>query len=147
MRRLKVPEWNRGKTLLVSLSFISAFVLYVVLVGLGVWEPIQIFTWTIITAMSGVFLYYARGRLDDLSFRKTVWVVGGACLFSMPLALAWVYLLRWVAAPFLIWLASPSLPLALRLMILGTSIIIPPLLGGGLIAERLGKRRDYMPYM
>jgi hypothetical protein len=57
---LPVPEWNRGKTLLVSLSLVTALVLCVVLVSLGVWEPTQMITWTIITGTSGVFFYYVR---------------------------------------------------------------------------------------
>jgi len=65
----------------------------------------------------------------------------------MPLILAWVYLLSWLAAPFVSWLATPSIPLVLRLVIFCTVYVAPPLLGGGLIAEILGKRRDYMPYM
>lgn len=56
-------------------------------------------------------------------------------------------LLSWLAAPFVSWLATPSIPLFLRLVIFGPVYMVPPLLGGGLIAEILGKRRDYMPYM
>ncbi|MHA2223205.1 MAG: hypothetical protein ACXAAO_14270 [Candidatus Thorarchaeota archaeon] len=67
------------------------------------------------------------------------WIVELGCFFSMPLILAWLY--------FLSWLAAPSIPLVLRLVIFGPVYMVPPLLGGGLIAERLGKRRDYMPYM
>ncbi|MHA2119453.1 MAG: hypothetical protein ACW98J_11085, partial [Candidatus Thorarchaeota archaeon] len=144
---LPVPEWNRGKTLLVSFSLVTALVLCVVLVSLGVWEPTQIITWTIITGMSGVFFYYGRRRLDNFRFRRLFWIVGCGCFFSMPLILAWVYFLSWLAAPFVIWLATSSIPLVLRLVIFGPVYIIPPLLGGGLIAEKLGKRRDYMPYM
>ncbi len=144
---LPVPEWNRGKTLLVSLSLVTALVLCVVLVSLGVWEPTQIITWTIITGMSGFFFYYVRRRLDNFRFRRLFWIVGLGCFFSMPLILAWVYLLGLLAVPFVSWLATPSIPLVLRLVIFGPVYIIPPLLGGGLIAEKLGKRRDYMPYM
>lgn len=143
---LPVPEWNRGKTLLVSLSLVSALVLCVVLVSLGVWEPTQIITWTVITGMSGVFFYYVRRRLHNFRFRKMFWIVGFGCFFSMPLMIAWLYLLGLLAAPFVSQLATPSIPLVLRLVFFGLGII-PPLLGGGLIAERLGKRRDYMPYM
>ena len=146
-RDLSVPKWNRNKTMIVSLSLVSWLVLYVVLVGFGVWESTQIITWTIITGMSGVFFYYARRRLDNFSFRRAFWVVGLGCFFSMPLILAWLYFLSWLAAPFVSWLATPSTPLVLRLVIFGPVYIIPPLLGGGLIAEKLGKRRDYMPYM
>ena len=42
-------------SLLVSLSLVSWLVLYVVLVGFGVWEPTQIITWTIITGVSALF--------------------------------------------------------------------------------------------
>jgi len=147
---LPFPEWNRRKTLLVSLSFISWLVLYVVLVGFGVWELTEIITWTIITGMSGVFFYYVRRRLHNFRFRRTFWVVGLGCLLSMPLMLAWLYLLSFIAVPFVRQLASLSMPLVLRLvyfLVLFSLGIIPPLLGGGLIAEKLGKRRDYMPYM
>ncbi|MHA1390215.1 MAG: hypothetical protein ACTSR9_17485 [Candidatus Thorarchaeota archaeon] len=144
---LPFPEWNRRKTLLVSLSFVSWLVLYVVLVGFGVWEPTQLITWTIITGVSGVFFYYVRRRLYNFRFRRMFWIVGFGCFFSMPLTIAWLSLLSWLATPFVSWLATPSLPLVLRLMIFGPVYIIPPLLGGGLIAEKLGKQRDYMPYM
>ncbi|MHA2078391.1 MAG: hypothetical protein ACXABM_12920 [Candidatus Thorarchaeota archaeon] len=144
---VSVPKWNRSKTILISLSLISALILYSVLVGLGVWEPTQIITWIIITGVSGVFFYYVRRRLDNFRFRRTFWVVGLGCFFSMPLILGWLYFLSWLAAPFVSWLATPSIPLVLRLVIFGPVYIIPPLLGGGLIADRLGKRRDYMPYM
>jgi len=144
---LPFPEWNRGKTLLVSLSLVSWLALYVVLVGFGVWEPTQLITWTIITSIFGVFIYYTRGILHNFRFRRTFWIVGLGCFFSMPLTIAWVYLLSWLAAPFVSWLATPSIPLVLRLVIFGTVYMFPPLLGGGLIAEILGKRRDYMPYM
>ncbi len=144
---LPFPEWNRRKTLVVSLSLVSWLVLYVVLVGFGVWEPTQIITWAIITSIFGVFIYYTRGILHNFRFRRTFWIVGFGCFFSMPLAIAWVYLLRWLAAPFVSWLATPSTPLVLRLVLFGPVYMFPPLLGGGLIAEILGKRRDYMPYM
>ncbi len=144
---LPFPEWNRGKTLLVFLSFVSWFVLYVVLVGFGVWEPTRLITWTIITGISGVFFYYIRRRLHDFRFRRTFWIVGFGCVFSMPLLIAWNYLLSWLAAPFVIWLAASSIPPVLRLVIFGPVAIAPPFIGGGLIAEKLGKRRDYMPYM
>jgi len=144
---LPFPEWNRRKTLLVSLSFVSWLVLYVVLVGFGVWESTEIVTWTIITGISGVFFYYVRRRLHNFRFRRMFWIVGFGCFFSMPLILVWLYLLSWLAAPFVSWLATPSIPLVLRLVIFGPVYIIPPLLGGGLIAEKVGKRRDYMPYM
>ncbi|MHA1950471.1 MAG: hypothetical protein ACXAAO_14260 [Candidatus Thorarchaeota archaeon] len=144
---VSVPKWNRSKTILISLSLISALILYSVLVGLGIWEPIQLVSWTIITGIAGVFFYYARRRLDNFSFRRTFWVIGLGCFFSMPLILAWLYFLSWLAAPFVSWLATPSIPLVPRLLILGPVYMIPPLVGGGLIAEKLGKRRDYMPYM
>jgi hypothetical protein len=144
---LPFPEWNRRKTLLVSLSFVSWLVLYVVLVGFGVWESTEIITWTIITSISGVFFYYVRRRLHNFSFRRMFWIVGFGCFFSMPLILVWLYLLSWLAAPLVSLLATPSMPLVLRLVIFGPVYIVPPLLGGGLIAEKLGKRRDYMPYM
>ncbi len=144
---LPFPEWNRRNTLLVSLSLVSWLVLYVVLVGFGVWEPTQLITWTIITGVSGVFFYFFRRGLHNFRFRRTFWIVGFGCFFCMPLAIAWLYLLSWLAAPFVSWLATPSLPLVLRLMIFVPVYIIPPLLGGGLIAEILGKQRDYMPYM
>ncbi|MHA2396491.1 MAG: hypothetical protein ACXAC0_07295 [Candidatus Thorarchaeota archaeon] len=73
-----------------------------------------------------------------------MWIVGFGCLFSMPLMIAWLYLLGLLAVPFVSRLVV--VPLVLRLVFFGLGII-PPLLGGGLIAEKLGKRRDYMPYM
>ncbi len=144
---LPFPEWNRRKTLLVTLSFVSWLVLYVVLVGFGVWEPTEIITWTIFTSIFGVFIYYTRGILHNFRFRRTFWIVGFGCFFSMPLTLAWVYLLTRLAAPFVSWLATPSIHLVLRLVLFVAVYMIPPLLGGGLIAEKLGKQRDYMPYM
>ncbi|MHA1423066.1 MAG: hypothetical protein ACTSSD_13325 [Candidatus Thorarchaeota archaeon] len=131
---LPFPEWNRRNTLLVTLSFVSWLVLYVVLVGFGVWEPTEIITWF-------------RRRLHNFRFRRTFWIVGFGCFFSMPLAIAWLYLLRVLATPFVSWLAAPLLPLVLRLVLFGLVCVFPPLLCGGLIAEKLGKRRDYMPYM
>ncbi len=108
---LPFPEWNRRKTLVVSLSLVSWLVLYVVLVGFGVWEPTQIITWAIITSIFGVFIYYTRGILHNFRFRRTFWIVGFGCFFCMPLAIAWVYLLSLLAAPFVSWLATSSIPL------------------------------------
>ncbi len=141
------PSWSSWKTLVVALSLGSAFVLYVVYIGIGVWESYQLLTWIVVTSVGGSFIYLSRKKLGNFRFRKTVWIVGGACLFSMPLALGWVYLLNVLATPFVNWLASPSIPFILRLMILGIVMFIPPLACGGFIAERLGKRRDYMPYI
>lgn len=142
-----LSEWNNRKSLILLFFIVSAFVVYIVSIRIELLEVTQLLSWITITGIGGVLVYLFRLKLDDFDFRKTVWIVGGSCLFGMPLALGWVHLVNLIAPFFVIWLATTTIPLVLRVVILGIVLITPPLLGGGLIAEFLGKRRDYMPYV
>jgi hypothetical protein len=125
------------------LSFVTALGLYIVMIGLQLWEPSRLLSWLVITSVSGILLYYLY-KFNPPRLMRAIWIVGHACIFAM----GW-FILVIPLGQIIISVFPPSLNISYRFFAvfvfwigLGSVMVI-----GGIVGDRHGKRRNYMPYM
>ena len=137
-------RWTRRMKIAMVVSFVTALGLYIVMIGFQLWEPSRLLSWLIITSVSGILLYYLY-KFNPPRLMRAIWIVGHACIFAMGgFILYGVFLVPFFNSVFL-----PSPDISYRIfaglvswIVIGSCIVI-----GGILGDRLGKKRNYMPYM
>ncbi|MCK4567135.1 MAG: hypothetical protein KAU48_07485, partial [Candidatus Thorarchaeota archaeon] len=137
-------RWTRRMKIAMAVSLVMALGLYIVMIGLQLWEPSRLLSWLVITSVSGILLHYLY-KFNPPRLMRAIWIVGHACIFAMGgFILYGVFLVPFFNSVFL-----PSPDISYRIfaglvswIVLGSCIVI-----GGILGDRHGKRRNYMPYM
>ncbi|MBY8998198.1 MAG: hypothetical protein KGD60_10725 [Candidatus Thorarchaeota archaeon] len=137
-------RWTRGMTIASVVSLVAVFGFFIVMIGLQLWEPSRLLTPLVITSMSGILFYYLFKPNSPISWRA-IWILGHAGIFGMGIIILYLVLL----GPFLGSVFPPSPDFSYRFfsllvfaIVVGSCIVI-----GGILGDRHGKRRNYMPYM
>ncbi len=136
-------RWTRRSKIAMAVSLVTALGLYIVMIGLQLWEPSRLLSWLVVTSVSGILLYYLY-KFNPPRLLRAIWIVGHACLFAMGTILLLIPL-----GPIYSSVFPPSPDNSYRFfdvlmfwIILGSCIVI-----GGILGDRHGKSRNYMPYM
>jgi hypothetical protein len=117
-------------------SFAIMAIFYVIMIGLGILPPIQLFLAVPVGISMYAMSYYFRTVATKRMWR-VVFIMVGSCFIGF-----W-----FILAPLIILLSSlRSLGISLPWW-LGMPIMILPLVVGAFIGDWFGKRRDYRPYM
>jgi len=113
------------------------------MIGLQLWEPIGLLSWLVITIVSWMLLYYFI-KQNSPTFYRVMWPLGHACIFAMGWFILVIPLGQIIISAF-----PPSPNISYRFFAvfvfwigLGSVMVI-----GGILGDRLGKKRNYMPYM
>ncbi|MDH4214984.1 MAG: hypothetical protein OEV85_13790 [Candidatus Thorarchaeota archaeon] len=117
-----------------AVSFVSMIIIYVIVIGLGILPPIQLVLAIAVGIPMYAMSYYFR-KVATKRMWRAVFIMLGACgigfwCLIVPLGFLFAPVIRSIP-----WLMGMPL-----LMIL--SVVI-----GAFIGDRIGKRRDYRPYM
>ncbi len=136
-------RWTRRGKIAMVVSLVTALGLYIVMIGLQLWEPSRLLSWLVITSVSGILLHYLY-KFNPPRLMRAIWIVGHACIFAMGgFILYGVFLVPFFNSVFL-----PSPDISYRIfaglvswIVLGSCIVI-----GGILGDRHGKRRNYRPY-
>ncbi|MGY5871583.1 MAG: hypothetical protein RTV72_05000 [Candidatus Thorarchaeota archaeon] len=136
-------RWTRRMKITMAVSLVTALGLYIVMIGLQLWEPSRLLSWLVITSVSGILLYYLY-KFNPPRLLRAIWIVGHACLFAMGTIILLIYI-----GPIYSSVFPPSPDISYRFfdvlvfwIVLGSCIVI-----GGILGDRHGKKRNYMPYM
>ena len=137
-------RWTRRMKIAMVVSLVTALGLYIVMIGLQLWEPSRLLSWLVITSVSGILLYYLY-KFNPPRLLRAIWIVGHACIFGMGIIILWT---GFMGPIFLsVFPYSPDISyrfftVLVSLIVIGSCIVI-----GGILGDRHGKRRNYMPYM
>ncbi|MDF1539273.1 MAG: hypothetical protein P1Q69_10270 [Candidatus Thorarchaeota archaeon] len=127
-----------------AVSLVTAFGLYIVMIGLQLWEPSRLLSWFVITSVSGILLYYLY-KFNPPNLLRAIWIVGHACLFAMGgFILYGVFLVPFFNSVFSL---SPDISYRIFAMLVSWIVIGSCIVIGGILGDCLGKKRDYRPYM
>ncbi|MHA1138411.1 MAG: hypothetical protein ACTSSE_18175 [Candidatus Thorarchaeota archaeon] len=136
-------RWTLRMKIGFVVSLVTTLGVYIVMIGLQLWEPIGSLSWLVITSVSWILLYYFIKRQSP-TFYKVMWPLGHACIFAMGYFILFIPL-----GPIISSVFSPSPDISYRFFDvlvfwigLGCCMVI-----GGILGDRLGKKRNYMPYM
>ena len=134
--------WTRGMKIGFVVSLVTILGIYLVLIGLQLLEPFQSLSWLVIASVSGFFFYYLSQR-NSPTFDRVMWPLGYACIFAM----GW-FILVIPLGPIIGSIFSPSPYISYQFFAvfmfwigLGSCMLI-----GGILGDRQGKKRNYMPY-
>ncbi len=137
-------RWTRRMKIAMAMSLVTALGLYIVMIGLQLWEPSQLLSWLVITSGSGILLYYLY-KFNPPRLLRAIWIVGHACIF----AIGGIILYGVFLVPIFSYFAPLSPDISYRIfaglmswIVIGSCMVI-----GGILGDRLGKKRNYMPYM
>ena len=137
-------RWTRRMKIAMAVSFVTALGLYIVMIGLQLWEPSRLLSWLVITSVAGILLYYLY-KFNPPRLLRAIWIVGHACLFAMgAIILYGVFLVPFISSVFPY---SPDLSYRLFVIVVSATVIGSCMIIGGIVGDRHGKRRNYMPYM
>ena len=117
-------------------SFAVMAIIYVILIGLGILPPIQLFLAVAVGIPMYAMSYYFRTVATKRMWRA-VFILLGSCFIGF-----W-----FILAPLIILLNSLRSPGIFLPWWLGMPLMILPLVVGAFIGDWLGKRRNYRPYM
>ncbi|MDH4214983.1 MAG: hypothetical protein OEV85_13785 [Candidatus Thorarchaeota archaeon] len=136
-------RWTRRMKIGFVVSLVTTLGVYIVMIGLQLWEPIRSLSWLVIGIASWILLYYLIKR-NSPTFYRVMWPLGHACIFAM----GW-FILIIPLGPFFSSVFPPSPDISYRFFAvfvfwigLGSCMVI-----GGILGDRLGKKRNYRPYM
>ena len=136
--------WTRRMKIAMAVSFVTALGLYIVMIGLQLWEPSRLLSWLVFTSVSGILLYYLY-KFNPPRLLRAIWIVGHACLFGMGIIILWT---GFMGPIFLsVFPYSPDLSYRLFVILVSATVIGSCMVIGGILGDRLGKKRNYMPYM
>jgi len=137
-------RWTRRMKIAMVVSLVTALGLYIVMIGLQLWEPIQLLSWLVTTSVSGIIFYYIY-RLNSLTLWRAIWIVGHACLFGMGIIILWT---GFMGPIFLsVFPYSPDISYRVFTVLMSAIVIGSCMVIGGILGDCLGKRRNYRPYM
>ncbi len=136
--------WTRRMKIAMAVSFVTALGLYIVMIGLQLWEPSRLLSWLVITSVSGILLYYLY-KFNPPRLLRTIWIVGHACIFTMGgFILYGVFLVPYFNSVFPL---SPDISYRIFAMLVSWIVIGSCMVIGGILGDRLGKKRNYRPFM
>ncbi|MGY5881948.1 MAG: hypothetical protein RTV31_17000, partial [Candidatus Thorarchaeota archaeon] len=72
-------RWTRRMKVAMAVSLVTALGLYIVMIGLQLWEPSRLLSWLVITSVSGILLYYLY-KFNPPRLLRAIWIVGHACI-------------------------------------------------------------------
>ena len=137
-------RWTRRSKIAMAASLVTALGLYIVMIGLQLWEPSRLLSWLVVTSVSGILLYYLY-KFNPPRLIRAIWIVGHACLFGMGIIILWT---GFMGPIFLsVFPYSPDLSYRLFVILVSATVIGSCMIIGGIVGDRHGKRRNYMPYM
>jgi hypothetical protein len=136
-------RWTRRMKIGFVVSLVTTLGVYIVMIGLQLWESIRSLSWLVIGFTSWIMLYYLI-KQNSSTFYRVMWPLGLACIFAM----GW-FILVIPLGPIIISVFPPSPDISYRFFAvfvfwigLGSCMVI-----GGILGNRLGKKRNYRPYM
>ncbi|MHA1927962.1 MAG: hypothetical protein ACTSV2_05185 [Candidatus Thorarchaeota archaeon] len=136
--------WTRRMKIAMAVSFVTALGLYIVMIGLQLWEPIQLLSWLVITSVSGILLYYLY-KFNPPRLLRAIWISGHACIFGMGIIILWT---GFMGPIFLsVFPYSPDISYRFFTVLVSAIVIGSSMVIGGILGDRHGKKRNYMPYM
>ena len=136
--------WTRRMKIAMVVSFVTALGLYIVMIGLQLWEPSRLLSWLVITSVSGILLYYLY-KFNPPRLLRAIWISGHACIFGMGIIILWT---GFIGPIFLsVFPYSPDISYRFFTVLVSTIVIGSSMVIGGILGDRHGKRRNYMPYM
>jgi len=136
--------WTRRMKIAMVVSFVTALGLYIVMIGLQLWEPSQLLYWLVTTSVSGILLYYLY-KFNPPRLLRTIWIVGHACIFAMGgIILYGVFLVPYFSS---VVPLSPDISYRIFAGLVSWIVIGSCMVIGGILGDRLGKRRNYRPFM
>ncbi len=136
-------RWTRGMTISSVVSIVAILGFYTVMIGLQLWEPIRLLSLLFCFSMGGIWLYYVYKPNSPVSWRAH-WILGHACIFGMGIMILYLVLL----GPIFGTIFPPSPDISYRFFsILVMAIVVGSCMAiGGILGDRLGKKRNYRPY-
>jgi hypothetical protein len=137
-------RWTRRMKIGFVVSLVTTLGVYIVMIGLQLWEPIWSLSWLVISSVSGIFFYYLNKR-NFPTFDRVMWPLGLACIFGMGIIILWT---GFMGPIFLsVFPYSPDLSYRLFVILVSATVIGSCMTIGGILGDRLGKKRNYRPYM
>jgi len=137
-------RWTRRSKIAMGVSLVTALGLYIVMIGLQLWEPSRLLSWFVITSVSGILLYYLY-KFNPPRLLRAIWISGHACIFGMGIIILWT---GFMGPIFLsVFPYSPDISYRFFTVLVSTIVIGSSMVIGGILGDRHGKRRNYMPYM
>jgi len=137
-------RWTRRMKIAMVVSFVTALGLNIVMIGFQLWEPSRLLSWLIITSVSGIIFYYLY-KHNSLTLWRAIWIFGHAGIFVMGGFILYGVFLE----PFFnsVFPLSPNISYRIFAGLVSWIVIGSCMVIGGILGDRLGKRRNYRPYM
>ena len=137
-------RWTRGMKIRFVVSLVTTLGVYIVMIGLQLWEPIWSLSWLVISCVSGIFFYYLYKR-NSPTFDRVMWPLGHACIFGMGIIILYT---GFMGPIFLsVFPYSPDISYRFFTVLVSAIVIGSCMVIGGILGDRHGKRRNYRPYM
>ena len=137
-------KWTRRMTIASAMSFVTILGFYVVMVSLQLWEPIQLLSLLVTTSVSGI-IFYSIYKLNSLTLWRAIWIFGHAGIFVMGgFILYGVFLVPFFNSVIPL---SPDISYRIFAGLVSWIVIGSCMVTGGILGDRLGKRRNYRPFM
>ena len=133
-------RWTRGMTVSSVASIVAILGFTIVMIGLQLWEPIRLLSLLFCFSMGGIWLYYVYKANSPISWRAH-WILGHAGIFGMGIGIPYICFM----APIVYFALPPSyrhLALLVFAIVVGSCMAI-----GGIVGDRLGKKRNYRPFL
>ena len=136
-------RWTRGMTISSVVSIVAILGFYTVMIGLQLYEPIRLLPHFVIASVSCILFYYLIKRNSPISWRA-IWILGHAGVVGMGVIILHLFLL----GPIFLSVFPYSPDISYRFFaILVTAIVVGScMIMGGIVGDRLGKKRNYRPY-
>jgi hypothetical protein len=137
-------RWTRRMKIAMAVSLVMALGLYIVMIGLQLWEPSRLLSWLVVTSVSGILLYYLY-KFNPPRLLRAIWIVGHACIFGMGIIILWT---GFMGPIFLsVFPYSPDISYRFFTVLVSAIVIGSSMVIGGILGDCHGKRRNYRPYM
>ena len=137
-------RWTRGMTISSVVSIVAILGFYIVMIGLQLWEPIRLLGPLFIFSTGGILSYYLYKR-NSPTFNRVIWPLAHAGIFGMGIIILYLVLL----GPIFGTVFPPSHDISYRFfsllvmaIVIGSCMVI-----GGILGDRLGKKRNYRPFL
>lgn len=137
-------RWTRRMTIASVVSFVTILGFYVVMNSLQLWEPIQLLSLLVTTSVSGI-LFYCLYKINSPTQWRAIWIFGHAGIFGMGIIILYIVLLGPILAS--VFPPSPDLSYRFFSLLLMAIVVGSCIAMGGILGDRLGKKRNYRPYM
>jgi hypothetical protein len=137
-------KWTRGMSIGFVVSLLAIFGFCIVMVGLQLWEPIQLLSPIVVIIMASIWLYFLYKPNSSISWRA-LWIFGHAGIFGMGIIILYT---GFMGPIFLsVFPYSPDISYRFFTVLVSVIVIVSCMVIGGILGDRLGKKRNYRPYM